>query len=131
MSASIRAHLFVGRLQLQEQRMNTLSAQLAEVRRSLANEDAEQAALADRLKQFQESLGSGRLHPDAQGEVLGMLRTLKQELSRATPRQDEMRSREIELSGQLVSEQGRWIDFNNRLDEIERSLPQGSAPPAR
>jgi hypothetical protein len=131
MSANIRAQFLVGRLQLQEQRMNTLAAQLAEVRRSLATEDAERGELADRLTHGQEMLDAGQLPPDQQRDFEGQIRALTHELSRANPRRDELQAQETEISGQLVSEQGRWIDFNNRLDAIERSLPEQPAPPAR
>jgi hypothetical protein len=33
-----------------------------------------------------------------------------------------LRAQESELSAQIASEQGRWQDFNSRLDELERSL---------
>lgn len=56
-----------------------------------------------------------------------MVAHLKQELSRATALRDGLRAQEVELIGQVQSEQGRWIFFNERLDEIERLLPQTPA----
>jgi len=34
-----------------------------------------------------------------------------------------LRGQESELAAQIAAEQGRWADFNGRLDELERSLP--------
>ena len=36
----------------------------------------------------------------------------------------ELGNREAELSHQLTVEQGRWSEFSDRLDTIERSLPR-------
>jgi len=37
-------------------------------------------------------------------------------------RSQELQAQESALSGQLASEQSRWLDFNSRLDEIEREI---------
>ena len=39
----------------------------------------------------------------------------------------ELTDRESSLAATLASEQGRWIDFNSRLDEIERDLAARAA----
>ena len=124
MSANIRAQLLVGRLQLQEQRMNTLSTQLAEVRRLLADQDAERMNFVDQMSQMTKALESGSLEQEQRTDIEQQLGAMKQELTRFNPKLQELRAQESDLSGQLVAEQGRWIDFNTRLDEIERSLPQ-------
>lgn len=131
MSTNIRAQLLVGRLQLQEQRMNTLSAQLGEVRRLLADEESARADAAASVDQIQRSLEAGEVPQEQRAELEAHVRAMKQELSRVSPRLQELRSQEADISGQLVSEQGRWIEFNSRLDEIERSLPQGGGSTVR
>jgi len=37
-----------------------------------------------------------------------------------------MRLQEADLTGAIASEQGRWQDFNARLDELDRSLTPGT-----
>jgi hypothetical protein len=37
-------------------------------------------------------------------------------------REHELRVEDAELATQLAVEQGRWADFNARLDELEASL---------
>jgi hypothetical protein len=38
-------------------------------------------------------------------------------------REQQLRAQEAELSGLIAAEQGRWQEFNARLDDLERSLP--------
>ncbi len=46
------------------------------------------------------------------------------ELERMQQYIQELGNREAELSHQLTVEQGRWSEFSDRLDTIERSLPR-------
>jgi chromosome segregation ATPase len=48
---------------------------------------------------------------------------LKAQLAQMQREEQQLRSQEIELSSQLTTEQGRWQDFNSRLDELEGQLP--------
>jgi chromosome segregation ATPase len=126
MSANIRAQLLVGRLQLQEQRMNALTAQIAQVRRSIGDLDSERDDKSAQIARLQEALDGGQLPAQQQKEVRSMIALLKQELSRPDGQQEQLRGQESLLSGQLVAEEGRWIYFNDSLDAIERSLPEVS-----
>jgi len=36
--------------------------------------------------------------------------------------EQELRGQEIQLSGEIAAEQGRWFDFNGWLDALEREL---------
>jgi len=129
LTANVRAQLFVGRLQLQEQRMNALGAQLAGVRASLGDAATERGRLADRFESFQKSLASGDVPPEQRKDIEGMLAEVKTGMARADGQIDRLRGQESELAGQLTSEQGRWIYFNDGLDQIEQSLQQLTRPP--
>jgi hypothetical protein len=37
-------------------------------------------------------------------------------------REQELRAQQTELVSAVNDEQGRWVDFKGRLDELERSL---------
>jgi hypothetical protein len=39
--------------------------------------------------------------------------------------EQQLQLRATEMQNMLAQEQGRWSDFNTRLDELERSLPAG------
>jgi hypothetical protein len=85
-TAGPRVQLAFGRLQLQEQRITSLTTQLETVR--------------DRIR----------------GDVTGSFR-------------DELRTKEHDLEQQIGTEQARWSDFNQRLDELDRALAQRQGAP--
>jgi hypothetical protein len=123
MSANIRAQLLVGRLQLQEQRMTALGAQLAGVQQALDAAERERVDQADRLADLQNALSAGQLPADEEQAIRQETARMKTDLSRVDAQLQGLRTDAADLSGQLTAEQGRWIEFNNRLDDIERWLP--------
>ena len=108
--ASMRMQLLVARLALQEGRINTLGNQLTNVRQQLANA---QMALVPFMEQVKQAKETGK-------EIDGFFKPLL-EMMQKTER--ELRNQEAELAGLVSTEQGRWDDFNARVDELERSLP--------
>jgi hypothetical protein len=48
--------------------------------------------------------------------------TIKERLVVEQRRESDVRRREGELTSVLALEQNRWLDFNSRLDELERAL---------
>jgi chromosome segregation ATPase len=117
-SASVRAQLLVARLQLQEQRINVLAGQLAEVRRLITAAESGQTQMANQLKSLEDSSLSVNLVPEQQKDI----EMMKAQLAQTQREEQQLRMQETELSTQLTAEQGRWIDFNARLDELERQL---------
>jgi hypothetical protein len=55
-------------------------------------------------------------------EAAGMLAGMKEELTRAQGNVNRLATEEQQLAGDLATEQARWVDINQRLDELERSL---------
>ena len=53
-----------------------------------------------------------------QNECRALARTIRQ----ADQEQQQLEAQETEVVNQLATEQSRWVDFNSRLDEIERQL---------
>jgi hypothetical protein len=120
--ASIRTQLFVARLQLQEQRVNAVARQLADVQNRLASVQQGQAAMIERLAATEEA--QDRLPPDDRSD--DQIRALKLQLEQGQKREQDLRAQESAASGTLAAEQSRWTDFNVRLDALERSLPGGA-----
>jgi hypothetical protein len=120
-NANIRAQLLVGRLQLQEQRIDTVARQLGAVQDQLSIAIRETEAVATELKGNESAIG--RVSPEKREEVEGEIRYLTTNLQQRQRREQQLRVQESELSGQLAAEQNRWMDFNSRLDELERQLP--------
>jgi hypothetical protein len=117
-SAGPRVQLFVGRLQLQETRMNGMIRRLDTVRDTLgtARRDLDRAKGA--LKMLQ-----GPPEPGVPQDGLGpMINGMKQEVAAAQGTVDRLAGEEAQLTQDLTVEQGRWIDINQRLDELERAL---------
>jgi chromosome segregation ATPase len=116
---SIRAQLFVARLQLQEQRVNAVSRQLSDAQNRLATVQQGQAAMRERLRATEE--GQARLAPEDRSD--DQVRALMLQLEQGQSREHELQAQEATLSNAVIAEQSRWADFNNRLDALERSLP--------
>lgn len=135
-AASMRMQLLVARLTLQEQRIAAAGRELVAVQSSLS------AAMKDRSNTESEL---GRLKDEPFGDYMPFaaslppemrhqmelalqrqLSDLKEQLPRQLAREQELRTQESELLAVVSAEQGRWMDFNGRLDELERSLPSPS-----
>ena len=121
--ASIRAQLLVARLQLQEQRIAVLSGQLAEIRRQLTAKQAEVTAGSEQVKRLEEALRGSSMSTEQRSEVDSHMPYVKASLAESRRQEARLRSQENDLVNQIATEQGRWTDFNNRLDDLERQLP--------
>jgi chromosome segregation ATPase len=119
--ASIRTQLLVARLTLQEQRVNTLSKQLSEVQAQHSANDGGLAQMSARQKQIEDRL-RGQLAGEIRQQLEEEQAAIKGPLARTRQRSQDLLAQESALSGQLASEQSRWVDFNSRLDEIEREI---------
>jgi hypothetical protein len=119
-AASIRAQTLVGRIQLQEQRIHSINAQLSDVRHRLSTGEAGLAAPAAALAQLEAAAGT-RTFPTERPEFdpLGVLRS---QLQLGQKQVQELRQLEADLAQQLLVEQARWTEFNNQLDALERSF---------
>ena len=120
-SAGPRVQLALGRLQLQEQRVNTLVRRLEEVRGNLAQARKEFDALTERMAQF-EAGSREAAEPEMRREIEAQLKGLKAEIARANLDIQRLQNDEAVLAQDIAAEQGRWAEINQRLEELERSL---------
>lgn len=107
--ASMQAQLVLARLTSQEGRIGTLSQQLANVRQQLSQAQLGLTTFAGHLKETQDR---GETLPDSMKLMMEQMQ--KQEKA--------LRAQESELAALIAAEQNRWLEFNARLDEIERGL---------
>lgn len=115
-----RIQLLVARVQLQEQRIGDLSRRLDGVRAELRDVERESNALAPQVAAMQETAQAEDLHERRAAEqAAAMLNSQAEALER---RRVELTNEEGLLAQQIAAEQGRWTDFNNRLEQLERSL---------
>jgi hypothetical protein len=126
-SSGPRVQLALGRLQLQEQRVNNLLRRLETVRASLAATQQEDDNTRQQLASTEESLKSGLLlegMPRAQAEQIlhEQLGVLKISSGRLATQLQRLQVEESGIVQELASEQGRWSDINQRMEELERAL---------
>jgi chromosome segregation ATPase len=115
-----RIQLLVARVQLQEQRIGDLSRRLNDVRAELRDVDREAAVLQPQVAAMQEATqAEDPQERRAAEEAAGMLSSQVETLER---RRQELTGEESFISQQIAAEQGRWTDFNARLEDLERSL---------
>ena len=123
--ATMRMQLLIARLSLQEQRIVVLSNQRADVSARLAAAVRERVEIETRVKNHQYAIP--RANPQMREEIESALKSDSQLLSQRLEAERQLRLQETDLTGMIESERGRWQDFNVRLDELERSLPAGTA----
>jgi chromosome segregation ATPase len=113
--------LAMGRLQLQEQRINTLVRRADGLRDALAAAYKQAEPLQDRLRNGQRELEDNP-EPGRRSQLQDSLADLKQQLARATAEIQRLQMEESEAAAQVTSEQARWADINQRLEELDRAL---------
>ena len=129
---SLRSQLLVARVQLQEQRIIHLDRRRAEVASRVAEASERTREIAARtagMEKESENLRSGRSTLPAteveniRSEIASQLGALRADLQAAQTQEQTLRAEEADITSGLAVEQGRWNDFNSRLDELERALP--------
>jgi len=137
--ASLRAQLLVARVQLQEQRILYFDRQRAELHSQVTAATERAAAAAMDIERTQDQLKSLRPGSSAptgpaqvgQPDMSQFMRPMlelslagaRKEAEAASKAEQQLRAQEAEAIANLSGEQGRWNEFNVRLDELERSLP--------
>ena len=119
-SAGPRIQLFVSRLQLQEGRMNAMIRRLESVRDNLASQQRELENAQEAVKRFESTLPTAT--GPAREELLQVIPGRKREVAEHRAIVARLTAEEAQLAADLATEQGRWTDINQRLDELERAL---------
>jgi chromosome segregation ATPase len=113
--------LAMGRLQLQEQRINTLVRRADGLRDAVAAAYKQVGPLQDRMRNGQRELEDNP-EPGRRSQLQDSLADLKQQLARATAEIQRLQTEESEAAAQVSSEQARWAEINQRLEELDRAL---------
>jgi chromosome segregation ATPase len=113
--------LAMGRLQLQEQRINTLVRRGDVVRDALTAAHKRAGELRDHFGNLQRALEEST-EPLHRSNIEGQLPMIKQDLARATAEIQRLQTEESEAAAQVSSEQARWAEINQRLEELDRAL---------
>ena len=116
-AASLHAQLLVARLQLQEQRINTVWRQLSEVEDKLAANENSRAAPEHIFKMM--GLDPGK---EPSKEMAPFVEMFKSQMAASEKTDSELKLRQAELMQLMSQEQSRWTAFNEQLEVLERAL---------
>jgi chromosome segregation ATPase len=118
-TSNAHAQLLVGRLQLQESRMNAMIRRLDTVRDEHAKAKTAYEQLRGSIKMLEGDRSPNDPPQEERDQILGQFR---RQIDSAKGAVDRWAAEEAQLTGDLSAEQARWVDINQRLDELERSL---------
>ena len=117
-----RIQLSMARLNIEEQRMSQINQQLDQVSRQLTDAIRDSQNIATRIQELERNLADER-DEKKRTELAVFLSEFKQHRQPAAlVLEEQLRARDLELSRNHDIEQGRWIELNGRLDELERLL---------
>ena len=126
-SAGARVQLALGRLQLQEARVNTTVKRLDEARTRLGQLQLQEADAQRQVAGFDAALKDGRFKsPSGEGpsreELEDMRADHQRRLAQLRTEIQRLSAEESVYATDLASEQARWTEFNQRLEDLERAL---------
>lgn len=122
-AASLRLQMLVARLQAQEQRIIYLDRLRSEVAVRRSNAEQARNEVAMRIGNLSGAETAG-LDPERRLAVASQLESEKSRLALQDRTLQQIQAEETDAVNALAQEQGRWNDFNARLDELERTLSQ-------
>jgi hypothetical protein len=121
-SAGPQVQLALGRLQLQEQRVNNLLRRMESLQNELSGALQESEKTGQELAQRENAVKSGELPPEIRQDVQGMIVFLKAAQGHALEKVQRLQLEESGLTQELATEQGRWTEINQRMEDLERAL---------
>lgn len=119
-SAGPQVQLALGRLQLQEQRVNNLLRRVESVQTDLAGATQESDKARQELSTLESALKSAG--PEERQHVEEMIPEVKARQGRAIALIQRLQVEEAGLNQELAAEQSRWTEINQRMEELERAL---------
>jgi hypothetical protein len=121
-STGARVQIVFGRLQLQEQRTATAARRLDELRETLARTAREAAEPAARLQEIEEHLRDSALPADQRKALEYEVTQMKRMMAQVEVERQRLQTEETNATNALAVEQGRWLELNQQLEELERAL---------
>jgi chromosome segregation ATPase len=119
---STRMQVLIARLGAQEQRIGILVGQRANITPRLIEATRQREELESQVKRL-EDMNTRHLPSEVPpADLEGMLENFKNTLVHFRDAERQLRVQDDQLGAQIANEQNRWLDFNSRLDDLERSL---------
>lgn len=117
-----RVQIVFGRLTLQEQRTASAAKRLEDARTELRKMTQEIANLTERAREIENAQSDSRRKPEELEQVRNEGVMLKRVLEQMETERVRLSGEEADAASALNQEQGRWLDLNRQLDELERAL---------
>jgi|SRR5687768_3162598 len=125
-SAGPRIQLALGRLQLQEQRINNAIKRADDARTRLAELQREQGEMQQQMRGIEIELkahaGRGSADGPNSEQFALMVEHHKQQLASRSAELQRVTAEEAAYATEVATEQARWTEINQRLEELERAL---------
>lgn len=118
--AGARAQLLLGRLQMQEERVTLLTRQAREVREQLLEMQHDRETNASEIKALSATLND--LPADERARITARIDSMRRQNKRFEQQLRDLETQDATLNSTLATEHGRWQQFNDRLEELERML---------
>ena len=116
-AASLRAQLLVARLQLQEQRINTVWRQLSEVDDKLQANEQGRGAPEQALKLMGVEPGA-----DPSKEMGPIVEMFRNQMTANAKTDSDLKLRQAELMQLMTQEQSQWTALNAQLEALEKAV---------
>jgi chromosome segregation ATPase len=115
--------LALGRVQLQEQRINSLIRRLDEMRAAVVEAQTHYDRVQETAGRLERDI---RRNPGTDGPPIEQLKEeharLPQEIAQALTKLQRATADEAALAADLANEQARWTDLNQRMEALEATL---------
>jgi chromosome segregation ATPase len=123
-SAGPRVQLALGRLQLQEQRVNGMIRRLESVRDSISKAEKENEQVKAQLASFETMFkaSGGDVKPGETNPMEGMLVGFRNAAAGGEADIQRLQAEEAQIQQQIAAEQGRWAEINRALEDLERAM---------
>ena len=120
--ASTRMQLLIARLSLQEQRITALNRQASELRQQLAEVTRSRTSTGEHLERLITAIQNTAVPTPEQKAIEYEIAALKTRVAEQQQEEQSLQLQFTQVANVIATEQGRWTEFNTRLDELERSL---------
>jgi peptidoglycan hydrolase CwlO-like protein len=121
-SAGPQVQLALGRLQLQEQRVNNLLRRIESVQNDVAGAMQEAEKARQEISRMEGALKSVSLPLEERQHLEQIVPMFRASAAQAAAKVQRLQTEESGLNQELTTEQGRWTEINQRMEELERAL---------
>jgi hypothetical protein len=109
-------------VQLQEQRVNNLMRRAEEGRIRIGDAQQKYDQMQAELRQIQEGIRDPRPDGPPLAQLQAVQRETEREVARRAAEVQRLTAESAAIDADLATEQGRWIDLNQRMEALEQSL---------